>query len=109
MYGRTSAMHFHNITLSRSFLKEDRLSVRINAQNPFGPTDMRIKSYRTGGDYTGLAVTSRNQRSVSVTVSWRFGSLNAQVKKTVKTISNDDIVGGAQTGTSENNGSNTRN
>ncbi|WP_150980375.1 outer membrane beta-barrel family protein [Heminiphilus faecis] len=109
LYGRTSAMYFHSITLSRSFLKENRLSVRINAQNPFGSSNMRIKSYRTGGDYIGSAIISRHQRAVSVTVSWRFGSLNAQVKKTVKTISNDDIVGGAQTGASGNNGSNTQN
>ena len=102
-------MYFHSITLSRSFLKENRLSVRINAQNPFGSSNMRIKSYRTGGDYIGSAIISRHQRAVSVTVSWRFGSLNAQVKKTVKTISNDDIVGGAQTGASGNNGSNTQN
>ena len=34
-----------------------------------------------------------NYRTAGLTVSYRFGSLNAQVKKTAKSIENDDLIG----------------
>mgnify|MGYP006922498641 CR=1 FL=1 len=77
-------------------------SIESAASNEGSSVNMRVSSVPSGRRTIG-------GRAVSVTVSWRFGSLNAQVKKTVKTISNDDIVGGAQTGASGNNGSNTQN
>jgi hypothetical protein len=50
------------------------------------------------GDYTGVSDYSFTARNFGLRVSYRFGSLNARVKKTDKTIENDDVVGGSSTG-----------
>ena len=92
--------------LSRSFLKEDRLTARLHVQNPIGRSEREFISYTVNGDVIG-SVTSRNynMRGVNLSVSYRFGSMKAQVKKTAKSIQNDDLVGGsgsnAQSGASE--------
>jgi hypothetical protein len=49
--------------------------------------------HRVNGDYTGLDSNTSNMKRVSLTVTYRFGSLNAYVKKTEKSITNDDLVG----------------
>ena len=46
------------------------------------------------GDYTGnTIVRTNNIKSVSFSISYRFGKLNAYVKKTAARIDNDDLVG----------------
>lgn len=90
---------YMNIGLSRSFLKEDRLSVELRASNPFGPSKRIYTSVTQNGDVTGTSYnTHYNNMRVGLRVSYRFGSFSSQVKKTVHSISNDDVVGGAQKG-----------
>lgn len=86
---------YYSFSLSRSFLKDDRLNVMVTAQNPFGPTGNDYYSYNSTPEYSS-ATHSWNSalRSVTVRVSWRFGSLKASVRKANRTISNDDVVGG---------------
>lgn len=79
--------------LQRSFLKEDRLTVRLYAYNPVGRKYVEYKSYITAGDYTGRDVSRRYARNFGINVSYRFGSLNASVKKTSKSIDNSDLIG----------------
>lgn len=85
----------HGINLQRSFLKDNRLSVRIYAQNPFGPGKSHYSSYMINVPYlsTSESITSNN-RAFGVNISYRFGSLNAQVRK-VRRVSNNDMIGGA--------------
>ena len=63
-------------SLQRSFLKDNRLTVRIN------------------GDYRDFQQSWNNARSFSLSITWRFGSLKANVKKAEHSIENDDVVGG---------------
>lgn len=85
--------------LSRSFLKEDRLTVRINAQNPIGRSVRSYTNCTVNGDVLGSSVSRYyNAKGIGISVSYRFGSMKAQVKKTSKSIQNDDIVGGASGG-----------
>lgn len=98
LYGHSGAMWFHSFGLQRSFLKDGRLTVSINAQNPFSGKYMHYKDYTVQGDYTGVNDYSFTARNFGLRVSYRFGSLNARVKKTDKTIENDDVVGGSSTG-----------
>ena len=60
------------ISLQRSFLKDNRLTVRIGANQQ----------------------SWNNARSFSLSITWRFGSLKANVKKAEHSIENDDVVGG---------------
>ncbi len=84
----------YSISLSRKFLKDDRLTLRINANNLFGPgsSEYRSMTYNPGY-YSEYVSMSNNRRYVGLSVNFRFGSLNVQVKKTASSISNDDLEG----------------
>lgn len=104
LYGYSNGTGFYNLSLQRSFLKEDRLTVKLQASNFLGGKYMSSKSYTTQGDYTGNTVSHWVNRSIGINVSYRFGSLKARVKKTNTTIENDDLVGGSSKGGSTNEG-----
>lgn len=84
----------YGIELRRSFLKENRLQVMLQLRNPIkNHTDVST-SHIVNGDYTGYSTTSRhNPMQLSVGISYRFGNLRAQVRKTDTTITNDDLIG----------------
>ena len=87
----------YSASLQRSFLKDDRLTVRIGANSPF-------EKYRTSeaetvnGDYRDYQQSWNRGRSFTLSLNWRFGSLKASVKKTEHSIENDDVVGGISKG-----------
>lgn len=84
----------YNIGLRRSFLKEDRLSISLTVANPIGPGTRAYRNYTVNGQYTGRSDSySLYCHKFMVRVSYRFGSLNTQVKKTARSIENDDLVG----------------
>lgn len=84
----------HHLSLQRSFLKEDRLTVRLRVSNPFGPSRRKFKSTALNTPVVSEIISSQeHNQSFGVTVSYRFGSFNAQVKKVNKTIQNDDLTG----------------
>ncbi|MBQ5508673.1 MAG: outer membrane beta-barrel protein, partial [Muribaculaceae bacterium] len=88
-----------NLGLQRSFLKEDRLTVRLSADNFLNSSKFNtMKSYISQGDYTGWSKNKWLSRGFRISVSYRFGSLKAHVKHTDKTIENNDVVGGSQQG-----------
>lgn len=98
LYGKNGNNWFHGLGLQRSFLKDDRLTVRINANQPFGKKYTAFTSRTIQGDFTGWDRNEWAARSFSLSVSYRFGSLNTRVKKTDKTIENSDVVGGSTAG-----------
>jgi hypothetical protein len=103
LYGRMGTVFFHGFSLQRSFLKEDRLTVQLQAVVPFSGKYMSVKSYVTQGDVTGWTRYDQQARRFGINISYRFGSLSARVKKADKTIDNDDLIGsGKQSGNSGN-------
>lgn len=102
LYSYMGHVWFHGLSLQRSWLSENRLTVSISAQNPFGGKYSRMKTHYVQGDYTGFSSNRWTQRMFSLSVSYRFGSLRANVKKTDKTIDNNDVVGGASAGGGQN-------
>ena len=101
LYGRMGTVFFHGFSLQRSFLKEDRLTVQLQAVVPFGGKYMSIKNYMTQGDVTGWTHYEQQVRRFGISVSYRFGSLSTRVKKADKSIENDDLIGsGKQSGNS---------
>jgi len=104
LYSKGTTSWFYGFGLQRSFLKEDRLTVRLNAQRPFSGRYSTWRSDFTQGDYTGFARQSYKSRSFSISVSYRFGSLRTQVKKTSATIDNNDVVGGSSAGGNQQGG-----
>ncbi|MBQ6167346.1 MAG: TonB-dependent receptor family protein [Muribaculaceae bacterium] len=99
LYGRIGTVFFHGFSLQRSFLKEDRLTVQLQAVVPFGGKYMSMKSYITQGDVTGWTRYEQQARRFGINISYRFGSLTTRVKKADKSIENDDLIGsGKQSG-----------
>ena len=84
----------YGIQLQRSFLKDDRLTVRAYVYNPFNSSKYEYaRSYTDRGDYTGWSASRSHSRYAGISISLRIGSLNASVKKTNKTVENDDLQG----------------
>ena len=99
LYGHYCGSWFYNLGLQRSFLKEDRLTVRLSADNFLNSSKFNtMKSYISQGDYTGWSKNKWLSRGFRISISYRFGSLKAHVKRTDKTIENNDVVGGSQQG-----------
>ena len=92
-YSYMAGMWYYSFGLQRAFLKDDRMTVRLFAWNPVHYKWESYKTYYTRGDYTGVMLARYHATYYSLTVSVRIGSLNASVKKTNKTVSNDDLQG----------------
>lgn len=83
-----------DVTLRRSFMKDDRLTVSLMWNRPFGRMKTGYRTYSVNSEYTGTRDSWLfRQTWASFTVSYRFGTLNASVKKTAKSIRNDDLQG----------------
>ena len=93
LYGHSEPLYFYGFGINRSFLKEDRLNVRLSANMPFSGKWFSTSSYVTRGDILSTTNALRHDRAFSVSVSYRFGSMNVQVKKVNKSIDNDDLEG----------------
>ncbi len=99
LYGHYTGTMYYNFSLQRSFLKDDRLTVNLSTANLFNSSKYnKITMYTTHGDYTGWDRAWQFMREFRLTVTYRFGSLKAGVKKTNKTIENNDLVGGSGRG-----------
>lgn len=84
----------YSFSLTRKFLKDDRLTVRLTATRPFGPAETVNTTHTYNPQYTaGRVYTTQSGRYFGISLNFRFGSLNAQVKKTAAAISNDDLEG----------------
>lgn len=95
IYAYSRSWWRYAFTLQRSFLSDDRLTVRLMANAPFHK-DMHYYTRTTQGDIIGWGdnLNSQNNRYFRIGISYRFGKLKASVKKTETTIENSDEVGG---------------
>ena len=95
IYAYSRPWNRYAFTLQRSFLSDDRLTICLMANSPFHK-DQHYKSRTTQGDIIGWGdeIMAPNGRYFYISASYRFGKLNASVKKTETTIENSDEVGG---------------
>lgn len=93
MYSYSKGSYYHSMNLTRSFLKDDRMTVRLLALNPFHGKYEYYKSRTVNGDYTGFSDSRMEARLFSISLSYRFGSMDTNVKRTRKSIVNDDLIG----------------
>ena len=99
VYGYESHFNRYGFSLQRSFLKDDRLTLRLSASNPFH-NRQHYRSFITKGDVTGCSdnLSRHSGRTFTIALTWSFGKMNASVKKTDATIENSDVVGGITKG-----------
>lgn len=94
---RSGTEQENSCSLQRSFLSEDRLTVRISANDLF----RKYRHYTdctTQGDILGYSDSANRASMINFSISYRFGKLKASVKKTETTIDNSDVVGGITKG-----------
>ena len=82
IYYMQHSYYGYYFSLQRSFLKDDRLTVRIAANAPFNKY-WTSEAETVNGDYRDYQKSWNRARSFSLSVTWRFGSLKANVKKTL--------------------------
>ncbi|MBQ8046463.1 MAG: TonB-dependent receptor [Prevotella sp.] len=99
IYAYSHSWNRYAFSLQRSFLREDRLTVRLMANSPFHKKQ-HTKTRTVQGDITGWGDNTNNAsgRFFQFSLSYRFGKLKASVKKTETTIENSDVVGGITKG-----------
>ena len=95
IYSTYEPYNRYSFSLQRSFLSNDRLTVRLTANSLFHKRQ-HFETRTVQGDILGWSdtVNKQNGRWFRVSVSYRFGKLKTSVKKTETTINNDDEVGG---------------
>lgn len=92
LQGYTEGSMMYRLMLIRSFLKDDRLTVAIYGNNLF-QNDLRIEQFTETADFTNrFTNVRRDYRSFGINVNLRIGKLHDRVKRTSKSISNDDVI-----------------
>lgn len=90
LQGNNSGFQFVVGTLSRSFLN-NRLSVSMTGFMPLNGSHLKVKSYTRGADFTSHSLTKIPLSTMMLNVSYTIGGSNTNVKKTKRTITNDDL------------------
>jgi len=89
LQGNYSGWYYYGLGISRDFLKNKTLNVAVNASNFFTKYS---KSHGTSRSENHLTKNSFKNKSwrLGLSVTWNFGHLNSQTKKTDLIITNDD-------------------
>ncbi|MDR1406699.1 MAG: TonB-dependent receptor family protein [Tannerella sp.] len=85
---------FHSLGLRKSFLK-DRLMAQFYVSNPFRDEYSRTMETWTE-TYYQRSVNAWKERELRISVSYRFGEMKTQIKKTKRSIVNDDVLSSGQ-------------
>lgn len=89
---KMSAFYNMGFSVSKSMLK-DKLVISLNARNLFW--DKMKYNYKIVSPlYTQEYEMYRPGRSIGINISYRFGEMNTQLKKTQRGIQNDDLKKG---------------
>lgn len=100
LQGEGSGYYYYGLTLSRSFLKEERFTVSVSA-NSFLDKYMSFKNTSFTKDFSATSSQRNEMRNFSLNLSYRIGDLKTVVKKIARGIQNDDVKsggGGSQPG-----------
>lgn len=99
LQGKTAGFYFYSLNLSRAFLAEDRLSFTLSAGNFIGRYH-HFRNETITPTFRSLSESSIDFMRLSIGVSYRLGSLKTSVKKTARSIENDDVIKGSNSSSS---------
>lgn len=89
LQGRFYGWYYYGLGVSKSFLKDDALTVSINASNFLTKyTSFKTKTW-TDTTYSSSRFKNRSW-NVGISLSWNFGHLSDQVKKTNANLEYND-------------------
>lgn len=90
--GHANGTSVYRLMLTRSFLKEDCLTLTLYGNNIF-TKELRIENIIEMLDFTNRFTSVRRDfRNFGITASLRLGKLKERVKHTSKSIQNDDVI-----------------
>ena len=89
--GYTSGFYYYGLSAARDFLKDKSLTLSVSANN-FLQKRAKYKGL-TETPYIIDSTTATNLEAwnVGVSLTWKFGNMNAKVKETGVQVKNDDI------------------
>lgn len=89
LQGKFKGWYYYGLGISKSFMKDDALTVAVNANNFLTKyTGYRTETYT--GDIRSYTYGKNRSWNVGVSLTWRFGHLQDQVKKTEADLENTD-------------------
>ena len=89
LQGHSNGWYYYGLGVSKSFLKEDALTLTLNANN-FLQSHMIYKDFSVTDEMRTSSRFTNNNWNVGLSLSWNFGKLKSDVKKTAASINNDD-------------------
>ncbi|MFD3000565.1 outer membrane beta-barrel family protein [Pontibacter toksunensis] len=97
LQGRSSGQFWNGASVSKSFLKNEKASVSLSVQSPF---DKYFTYYNEliAPDFIQRNESRNIRRRISIGVSYKFGKLKEDIKRTRRGIKNDDVKGGESSG-----------
>lgn len=102
LQGKSSGYYYTQFGVSQKLLK-DKMDIACYISDPFW-YKMYYKSDYDDPTYTQHSENYRYGQTVRVSVTWRFGKMNTQVKKARRGISNDDQRNGDEGGGGQGSG-----
>lgn len=90
LQGYSSGFNYHGLSLTKGFLKNDRVKVTLSGNNFFSPK-FTFNKESNGSDYRNKMSMKVPVWDVNLTVAITLGGLNSSVKQTAKKINNDDV------------------
>lgn len=90
LMGKSSSYFFYSMSVNKALLN-DKLNIRAYASNPF----TKYRTNKNNQSTDTFVLHSRSQfksQRFGISVSYRFGEMKAQIKKTKKGINNDDAL-----------------
>ncbi len=92
LQGKRSGYKYYGISLNKLMLNK-RLTISVYARNLFNK-NLTFTSTTETPSFRYYSETTYPMRSFGINISYRIGELSAAVKKTAKSIQNDDVKGG---------------
>ncbi|MDR2683302.1 MAG: TonB-dependent receptor family protein [Dysgonamonadaceae bacterium] len=88
LQGKGMSFYNYSLSASKSFLNK-KLNIRLSASN-FLAKNLQFKQTRESDDFYYRSENTRLMRQFSLSVSYSFGEMKAQIKKAQRSIRNDD-------------------
>lgn len=101
--GYWGSWNYFGASVSRDFLKDKSLNIGLNAMNFIKPVHT-FKSFTETDDIRMMAKYRSNNWRVGVSLTWRFGTTQQQVKSTVANLDSDDQSSGSGNNRGQGNG-----
>lgn len=89
LQGYSNGWYYYGLSVSKSFLKEEALTLTLNTNN-FLQSHMTYKNVSATNESRTSSRFTNNNWNVGFSLTWNFGKLNSDVKKTAASINNDD-------------------